>query len=40
MDMSLLWIVIMLNNCILSQKGSYIIYIVSGNAEKIEKTVI
>lgn len=30
----------MLNNCILSQKGSYIIYIVSDNAEKIEKTVI
>ncbi len=30
----------MLNNCILSQKGSYIIYIVSDKAEKIEKTVI
>lgn len=30
----------MLNNCVLTQKGSYVIYIVSDNAEKIEKTVI
>lgn len=30
----------MLNNCVLTQKGNYVIYIVSDNAEKIEKTVI